>query len=42
MVEQLQEEALELRHEFLMAKGLSKLTEQERQEIQQLASRMKR
>ena len=42
VVEQLQEEALELRHEFLMAKGLSKLTEQERQEIQQLASRMKR
>ena len=42
VVEQLQEEALELRHEFLMAKGLSQLTEQERQEIQQLASRMKR
>ena len=41
VVEQLQQEALKLRHEFLMAKGLSQLTQQERQEIQQLAAILK-
>lgn len=41
IVGQLQQEALKLRHESLMAKGLNQLSQQERQEIQQLASRMK-
>jgi len=42
VVKQQQQEALKLRHEFLMAKGLNQLSQQERQEIQQLAIRMKR
>tara|TARA_B100000787_G_scaffold64550_1_gene47404 strand:+ start:251 stop:1984 length:1734 start_codon:yes stop_codon:yes gene_type:complete len=40
-IEQLQQEAQNSRHEVLMAKGLSKLTQEERDEIQQLEIRMR-
>ena len=40
-IEQLQQEAQNSRHEVLMAKGLSKLTQEEREEIQQLEIRMR-
>ena len=40
-IEQLQQEAQNSRHEVLMAKGLSKLTKEEREEIQQLEIRMR-
>ena len=42
VVKQLQQQALKLRHELLMAKGLSQLTQEERQEIQQLGAILKR
>jgi DNA primase len=41
VVKQLQQQALKLRHELLMAKGLSQLTQEERQEIQQLGAILK-
>ena len=40
-IKQLQQEAQNSRHEVLMAKGLSKLTKEEREEIQQLEIRMR-